>query len=336
MTVLLPCEVDCTADLRGEIVRLIAEPRSTIDDVYRCLTRIQPFLEALGAPVGHFNTLYAEITLRVGQWCEEGRFQDPDFVNELDIQFADRYIRALGKWAQGDPTTPRSWMLVFEPPVDEVPPPIVLAALGVNAHINADLAFALVRTYDALGGEMFVPSAQYDDYLGINQIFEEAIPPLHRTLAELEKLSEGSAVCPEGDGTANHPLRDLIDYVENWFAGLLVVETRDLAWDTAGYLWRHREDGDGCGGDDAVEEPVQLPESDVLACVDVVADDFERWFAGLITDKEPKQGWEAARYLHCHRDDEEFMQRHEEAVDFVACSVGTVLFAAPVQFLLSQ
>ena len=100
------------------------------------------------------------------------------------------------------------------------------ACAGVNAHINFDLPFALVTTFDHLGGAPIDDSDQHDDYLQINEIFASAIPELRRGYLEKWQL--------------------LIDTMngclDDWWQGEAVEYTRNVAWRNAQKLWGIRHD----------------------------------------------------------------------------------------------
>jgi hypothetical protein len=63
---------------------------------------------------------------------------------------------------------------------------MTVAALGVNAYINHDLALALIATWERLGfpGD----GSQHHDYLLINKIFFKEIPVLRRRFATAWQL----------------------------------------------------------------------------------------------------------------------------------------------------
>ncbi|MGH3900742.1 MAG: DUF5995 family protein [Pseudonocardiaceae bacterium] len=96
------------------------------------------------------------------------------------------------------------------------------AVAGVNAHINFDLALAVVSTCVRLGVDFGVGD-QRNDYLGVNQIFAA------NTLQLSEKFEA------EEDP-------DLVDAMEKLFDDFAIVATREAAWNDAERLWPHRLD----------------------------------------------------------------------------------------------
>lgn len=111
--------------------------------------QLQGFLDAMGdeptetvAGQRPFLATYLRTTRAVGGAVREGRFEDPAWVEEWDVVFAELYVDALTAHREGR-STPRPWRLAFEASSEMHPLGHVL--LGVNAHINYDLPQALVR-----------------------------------------------------------------------------------------------------------------------------------------------------------------------------------------------
>ena len=98
----------------------------------------------------------------------------------------------------------------------------------MNAHINFDLPFALVTTFDSLESEPVDESDQHRDYLEINKIFAEWIPQLRRGYLDHWQLMIDMV---NGD-------------IDDWYQGELVEYTRNVAWRNALKIWRCRHDPD--------------------------------------------------------------------------------------------
>jgi Family of unknown function (DUF5995) len=101
-------------------------------------------LDALAAEqayLGEFLGTYQRTTLAVGKAVDEGRFEDPDWVERWDVAFAELYLAALdAHLAGGRPSRP--WRLAFDAPPDL--PALRHVLLGINAHVNYDLPQALL------------------------------------------------------------------------------------------------------------------------------------------------------------------------------------------------
>jgi hypothetical protein len=173
--------------------------------------------------IASFSTLYHTITRRIGTMADGGEFRSTDFLVRLDIEFAERYFRALRSYAADIASAPRVWRVLFDNRSDPHVAPVNFAVAGVNAHINFDLACALIATWRHLPpdgeGER---GAQFHDYRLVNDVFEVEMDPLREDLDSL--LSAG----PDGA---------IWDRAANWVADLVIRFTRDLAWNEAERVW---------------------------------------------------------------------------------------------------
>src|SRR5436190_16279992 len=99
-------------------------------------------LEAERSPGRYFLSTYTRTTRAVAAALEDGRFEDPAWVEEWDVVFADLYLDALRAY-RGDPASaPRPWRVAFA--AAPALPPVAHVLLGMNAHINYDLPQALL------------------------------------------------------------------------------------------------------------------------------------------------------------------------------------------------
>jgi hypothetical protein len=195
-----------------------------LTELQRMLDRVPPLLHA--NPLSDFNRLYLEITEGVLERLYAGRFADPAFLSRLDVEFAARYFDALRAWSEASACCPRVWAVLLGRMAGPDCRPLPSAAAGVNAHINFDLPFALVTTFDHLGTDPIDDSDQHHDYLQINEIFAEAIPELRRGYLEKWQLLIDTL---NGD-------------LDDWWQGEIVEYTRNVAWRNAQKLWTIRHD----------------------------------------------------------------------------------------------
>ena len=100
-------------------------------------------LEAERSPDRYFLSTYSRTTRAVAAALEDGRFEDPPWVEEWDVVFADLYLEALRAYRRAREAAPRPWRVAFE--ADPSLPPIAHLLLGMNAHINYDLPQALIE-----------------------------------------------------------------------------------------------------------------------------------------------------------------------------------------------
>ncbi|HEX4247267.1 MAG TPA: DUF5995 family protein [Pseudonocardia sp.] len=162
-----------------------------------------------------FNYLYREITTEVWEQIQLGGFRSEAFINRFDVEFAKRYLDAVVPRTDGRPV-PESWQVLLKRRADADINPIQFAVAGVNAHVDFDLAFALLTTLRALGLP-FGDDERYD-YNKINDIFAKHMRPLRQHFEDpwVRVLDRGFlAVCADEAGD------------------LTVVIARDRAWDRA-------------------------------------------------------------------------------------------------------
>jgi hypothetical protein len=216
------------APAHQEVAELCAVAPTDIGGVLTRLSAAQKIFDGLPPPAGNrvaaFNSLYLTITDRVATSLTGAGVRDPEFLELLDVEFAKRYFDALRLWGADDATTPDAWEVLFRRAQYAGLSKLTAATLGVNAHINHDLALALVSTWEQLGAP--TDDVIHPDYLLINDIFFEEIPTLRRRYSTAWQLR------------IDHLVGDLDD----WSQRVLVAATRAHAWDQAQRLWQLRDD----------------------------------------------------------------------------------------------
>jgi hypothetical protein len=210
----------------------------TVDDVIARLTDVGAEIAQDNGPadgVGRFNLLYLTVTQRVAAALKANEFAAPDFVARLDVVFAGYYFAALDAVAAGKPTS-KAWKPLFEDRGKKGVAPIQFALAGMNAHINHDLAHALVAVWDELG-KTHKDSPAHADYEKVNTILEKVEEDI-KALLENETVAEIDADLGRVD-----------DLVAIWS----VVHAREQAWTTADAIWTLR---DVPGADGLIEAAV--------------------------------------------------------------------------------
>jgi hypothetical protein len=211
-----------------EVADLCSAACDDITTVLKHLATAQQIFDRLPPPpdnrVAAFNSLYFTITDRVAQALRGADVRDKAFLELLDVEFAKRYLHALRLWGEEDPATPDAWEVLFRRAQDHKVTKLTAAMLGVNAHINHDLALALVATWQQLGP----PEGDdiHSDYLLINKIFFQEIPGLRRRYSTPLQLR----------------IDALVGNLDDWSQRVLVSVTRARAWDQAQRLWALRDD----------------------------------------------------------------------------------------------
>jgi hypothetical protein len=111
-------------------------------------------LEARGDPARFFLATYLRTTRAVAEELARGGFRDPAWVERWDVAFADLYLDAIED-AEAGRRPPGPWAVAFGAGAgaDGVAP-LGHVLLGMNAHINYDLAQSLLAV---------IPSRDFDD-----------------------------------------------------------------------------------------------------------------------------------------------------------------------------
>jgi Family of unknown function (DUF5995) len=100
-------------------------------------------LEASGDPARYFLATYLRTTRAVAEELARGGFRDPAWVERWDVAFADLYLDAV-EAAQDGRRPPEPWAVAFGARDRADLPPLRHVLLGMNAHINYDLAQSLL------------------------------------------------------------------------------------------------------------------------------------------------------------------------------------------------
>lgn len=141
---------------------------------------------------GVFTTAYLHITQSIGAAIEENSFRNNSWSRDYLICFANLYREAILNYENGNiDLVPKSWKCSFDLAENTEGFIIQHLLLGINAHINHDLALALHQvTIDPNRDE------KYTDHTDINIILEKATDGLKRNVTEkyapiLQRLDRG-------------------------------------------------------------------------------------------------------------------------------------------------
>ncbi len=166
-----------------------------------------------------FNRLYLMVTQQVHTMLNEGAWQSPGWFDHLDVTFAGFYFDALRASLAGQ-STPAAWTALFEVRFKTGIDRIQFALAGMNAHINHDLALALLKTGADLNMVPADDGPEHHDYQAVNVMLENLMPSALAMLAAgpLGELAEDSG-----------KIGRLLAFWD-------ISRARDLAWDFAAHL----------------------------------------------------------------------------------------------------
>jgi hypothetical protein len=188
-------------------------PARTIDEVISHLDEIIARSRREASRLGYFASLYRNVTVEVKRGIGAGRFEDGPRMERLDVNFANRYLSALGCYERGEAAS-RCWITAFKAVSDW--PPIVLQHLlmGMNAHINLDLGVAAALTCP---GDQLPPLK--NDFDEINNILSAMIEGVQ---FQLGRISRWMVILEKVGGRTERTIM-------NWS----IDRARDAAWSVA-------------------------------------------------------------------------------------------------------
>jgi len=131
--------------------------------------------------VACFNGMYLQVTEAVRD--ELPAFESPEFVERLDVLFAEFYFQAFDA-AAARAWVSKAWAPLFERKDDQRVLALQFAIAGMNAHINNDLAHALVLTWRELDRVPERDSPEWRDYERVNAILQRVERDIKGPLAD--------------------------------------------------------------------------------------------------------------------------------------------------------
>ena len=119
--------------------------------------------------VACFNGMYLEVTKAVRDALPS--FENPEFVARLDVLFAEFYFQAFDA-AAAQAWVSKAWAPLFDRRDEAGILALQFAIAGMNAHINNDLAHALVLAWHEFDQMPSRDSPEFRDYEKVNAILE--------------------------------------------------------------------------------------------------------------------------------------------------------------------
>ena len=205
------------AEIVDKPVSTIAEVAGRLGEVYEHARTTSTAGDDDG--IACFSGLYQTITRTI----DVTPYKDRAFLERLDLEFARRYFAALRAYAVDRTSAPGPWKLLFDARSNPRIERVQFAAAGVNAHINYDLADALLGTFPD-----FPPNeARRRDYDTVDEAFKKHMDSLREYYD-----------APFGDSLWD---RTVLDRLANLVGDMLVRGTRANAWDDAMRVWTARD-----------------------------------------------------------------------------------------------
>lgn len=155
---------------------------TTIDEVIERMDAIVQQCMTDGSRLGYFAALYRRVTIKIRKNIADGTFDNPKLLEQLACTFAGRYFAALeALYAGMSPTAP--WQVAFDASKRRRPLILQHLLLGMNAHINLDLAIASAETSPSL--EILKLKS---DFMHVNAILAAEVPAVLRAMSKCSPL----------------------------------------------------------------------------------------------------------------------------------------------------
>jgi hypothetical protein len=158
----------------------VPPPFRSVNDVVVGLASIDRQFRAVRDLRGLFVMAYVATTDTIGQWIDRGVFQDNAAMGRYVVAFANAYRRALEGCVAGERSrVPVAWQQSFDACDARSPGVFRCLMLGINAHMNRDLPYAVIEAgidVDCTG--CYQDHVQIDDALRLN------MPLVRRRIAD--------------------------------------------------------------------------------------------------------------------------------------------------------
>jgi len=166
-----------------------------------------------------FLSCYRMMTQNIIAAIETSDFEDPAWVNTLMDNFAGLYFRALEKYQGKQADSPSVWRIAFQAADNPRIPALQNLVLGVNAHINYDLVFALS---DLLATEWHQLSPEqrqmrYRDHCHVNDVIYHTIGAVQDQVINRFEPELGV-------------VEKLLGPIDEWMTELLLSDWREEVW----------------------------------------------------------------------------------------------------------
>jgi len=188
----------------------------TLDDVVVGFSSLEQHFRAGQDRRSIFLTLYGVVSAEMRDRLASGTFADEVWVERYAVAFANLYREALEAYEAGRMAeVPRAWRRCFDTAATGNNLVLQDVLLGVNAHVNNDLAFALDRVSVSPDRE-----SRRHDHNAVNQVLSGVTERATQRLASLYA---------PGISTMDATAGDLDELVSR----MSLDTARDTAWESA-------------------------------------------------------------------------------------------------------
>lgn len=150
-----------------------------INDVVARLDKLILQSEVSQNKAGYFSALYKRMTVAVAEGIAKKQFEDGARMEQLDIAFARRYFDAYDAY-HAQLTCTAAWRNAFDAGTNDGLIVLQHLLLGINTHINLDLAIAAASV--APGANIV---ALQNDFNRINAVIASLVGDMQEALSQV-------------------------------------------------------------------------------------------------------------------------------------------------------
>ncbi|MDC0683110.1 DUF5995 family protein [Sorangium atrum] len=172
---------------RHPVLQGVTMAPANVSEALVALETVAARLRERNDPRAVFPDVYAVITRRVKEAVgagSDGRFLEPAWISRLAGIFCEYYLTALAASLEGRSTGVEAWDVAFRCASAGGAAAAVHGLLGINAHINYDLALGLYRNivqHGAAQDARLLGRYRHDHDL-VNEILAAAMPEIFAIL----------------------------------------------------------------------------------------------------------------------------------------------------------
>jgi hypothetical protein len=166
-----------------------------------------------------FLECYALMTRNMLSAISKGEFEDNAWVSKLLNHFADYYFNALQTYDSMPDKAPIVWRFAFDAAHQPKVHVLRNLVLGINAHINFDLVFALADMLQSEWPDLTPEQRQsrYQDFLLVNKVISETINSVQDQIVD-----------------RYDPMMEVVDKVmgplDEWMTAWMIRDWREQVW----------------------------------------------------------------------------------------------------------
>lgn len=211
--------------LLGEkLVQIIAaRPTITIGDVITVLQSLDGVLPNEDG-LKWFNLLYLKVSEGVRDNPPARKWENPKWLERLDVVFANLYFDAIVNWTQNRNKVARSWSPLLNSRSRRDITRVQFAVAGMNAHINHDLPIALLQTGTQQDIQPRHGTPEHRDFEYVNNILQAVETKVKPYIA--------TGIV----GVVDQNLGQIDDIIAMWD----IRKARETGWTNAELLWHLR------------------------------------------------------------------------------------------------